>query len=162
MIVPAYNEAAGIERAVRALAGGDYPPHEVIVIDDGSTDGTGEIVERLALPGVRVIRQTNAGKAAALNAGLNLASGEVIVTIDADTVFERDTLRRLVEPFADPSVGAAAGNTKVGNRRSLLGIWQHTDYVIGFNLDRRLYDVLQCMPTVPGAVGAFRREAIER
>jgi cellulose synthase/poly-beta-1,6-N-acetylglucosamine synthase-like glycosyltransferase len=161
VIVPAFNEAAGIERAVRSLAGGDYPAHEVVVVDDGSADGTGEIVERLGLPGVRLIRQPNAGKAAALSAGLAVASGEVVVTVDADTVFENQTLRRLVEPFADPTVGAAAGNTKVGNRRSLLGRWQHIDYVIGFNLDRRLYDTLRCMPTVPGAVGAFRRRAIE-
>jgi cellulose synthase/poly-beta-1,6-N-acetylglucosamine synthase-like glycosyltransferase len=133
----------------------------VVVVDDGSVDGTGEIVERLGLPRVRVIRQPNAGKAAALSTGLAAASAEVIVTVDADTVFESQTLRRLVEPFADPAVGAAAGNTKVGNRRGLLGHWQHIDYVIGFNLDRRLYDTLRCMPTVPGAVGAFRRRAIE-
>ncbi len=161
VIVPAFNEAAGIERAVSSLAGGDYPAHEVVVVDDGSVDDTAEIVEGLGLPGVRVIRQPNAGKAAALSAGLAAASADVIVTVDADTVFEEDTLRRLVEPFADPGVGAAAGNTKVGNRRGLLGNWQHIDYVIGFNLDRRLYDTLRCMPTVPGAVGAFRRGAID-
>ena len=161
VILPAYNEAAGIEAAVRSLAGGDYPAHEVIVVDDGSTDGTSEIVESLDLPGVRVIRQPNSGKAAALNAGLAVAAGDVIVTVDADTLFEEQSLRRLVQPFSDRSVGATAGNTKVGNRRGLLGLWQHIDYVTGFNLDRRLYDVLRCMPTVPGAVGAFRREAIE-
>jgi peptidoglycan/xylan/chitin deacetylase (PgdA/CDA1 family)/glycosyltransferase involved in cell wall biosynthesis len=161
VIVPAFNEATGIERAVKSLAGGDYPAHEVVVVDDGSVDGTGEIVEGLDLPRVRVLRQPNAGKAAALSAGLTVASGEVIVTVDADTVFEDQTLRRLVEPFADPTVGAVAGNTKVGNRRGLLGRWQHIDYVIGFNLDRRLYDTLRCMPTVPGAVGAFRRRAID-
>ncbi len=161
VILPAYNEATGIEGAVRSLAGGDYPAHEVIVVDDGSTDDTSEIVEGLDLPGVRVIRQANSGKAAALNSGLTVASGDVIVTVDADTVFEDESLRRLVEPFQDSSVGATAGNTKVGNRRGVLGLWQHIDYVTGFNLDRRLYDVLRCMPTVPGAVGAFRREAIE-
>ena len=161
VIVPAFNEGVGIERAVRSLAGGDYPAHEVVVVDDGSDDGTAELVEGLGLEGVRVIRQANAGKAAALSTGLAAASAEVIVTVDADTVFEEDTLRRLVEPFADPEVGAAAGNTKVGNRRGLLGRWQHIDYVIGFNLDRRLYDTLRCMPTVPGAVGAFRRRAID-
>jgi cellulose synthase/poly-beta-1,6-N-acetylglucosamine synthase-like glycosyltransferase/peptidoglycan/xylan/chitin deacetylase (PgdA/CDA1 family) len=161
IIVPAYNEAAGIERAVHSLAGGDYPSHEVVVVDDGSDDGTADLVERLDLPSVRVIRQPNSGKAAALNAGLAIATGEIVVTVDADTVFEEKTLRRLVGPFADSEVGAAAGNTKVGNRRGLLGVWQHIDYVTGFNLDRRLYDVLRCMPTVPGAVGAFRREAID-
>jgi peptidoglycan/xylan/chitin deacetylase (PgdA/CDA1 family)/glycosyltransferase involved in cell wall biosynthesis len=161
VIVPAFNEATGIERAVKSLAVGDYPAHEVVVVDDGSVDGTGDIVESLDLPRVRVLRQPNAGKAAALSAGLAVASAEVIVTVDADTVFEDQTLRRLVEPFADPTVGAVAGNTKVGNRRGLLGRWQHIDYVIGFNLDRRLYDTLRCMPTVPGAVGAFRRRAID-
>jgi cellulose synthase/poly-beta-1,6-N-acetylglucosamine synthase-like glycosyltransferase/peptidoglycan/xylan/chitin deacetylase (PgdA/CDA1 family) len=161
VVVPAFNEAAGIARAVESLERGDYPAHEVVVVDDGSTDGTGEIVESLDLPGVRVLRQPNAGKAAALSAGVAVASGEVIVTVDADTVFEDRTLRRVVEPFADSSVGAAAGNTKVGNRRGLLGLWQHIDYVTGFNLDRRLYDVFRCMPTVPGAVGAFRRRAID-
>ena len=161
VVVPAFNESAGIERAIRSLAGGDYPAHEVVLVDDGSTDGTADLVERLELPRVRVIRQANSGKASALNTGLSAATGDVIVTVDADTVFEEQTLRRLVEPFADPTVGAAAGNTKVGNRRGLLGLWQHIDYVTGFNLDRRLYDVLRCMPTVPGAVGAFRREAID-
>ena len=70
-------------------------------------------------------------------------------------------MRALVAPLAaDPEVGAVSGNTKVGNRRGLLGRWQHIEYVIGFNLDRRMFDVLRCMPTVPGAIGAFRRQAL--
>ena len=160
VIVPAFNESVGIERAVRSLDACDYPDFEVVVVDDGSTDGTGEIVEGLELPQVRVVRQTNAGKAAALNRGMSETRHEIIAMVDADTVFERDTLRQLVRPFADSGVGAVSGNTKVGNRRGLLGRWQHIEYVMGFNLDRRLYDVLRCMPTVPGAVGAFRRRAL--
>lgn len=160
IVVPAYNEAEVIEPAVRSLAGSDYGRFEVVVVDDGSEDDTAKIVEALQLPGVRVLRQANSGKAAALNAGIAAARHEVIVTVDADTVFEPGTLRRLVAPCADPRVGAVAGNTKVGNRGGMLGRWQHIDYVMGFNLDRRLYDVLQCMPTVPGAIGAFRREAL--
>ncbi len=77
--------------------------------------------------------------------------------IDGDTVFEPRPSRGWSQPFADPSVGAVAGNAKVANRRGLIGRWQHIEYVIGFNLDRRVYDVWRCMPTVPGAVGAFRR-----
>ena len=69
--------------------------------------------------------------------------------VDGDTVFEPDTIAKLVQPLADPAVGAVSGNTKVGNRSRLLGRWQHIEYVMGFNLDRRLYDVLRCMPTVP-------------
>jgi peptidoglycan/xylan/chitin deacetylase (PgdA/CDA1 family)/glycosyltransferase involved in cell wall biosynthesis len=161
IIVPAFNEAVGIEGAVRSLAASSYPDFEVIVVDDGSVDGTGEVVERLDLPRVRVIRQPNAGKPAALNHGLEVAQHDVIVMVDADTIFEPETLGRLVEPLADSDVGAVSGNTKVGNRRRLLGRWQHIEYVMGFNLDRRLYDVLQCMPTVPGAAGAFRRRALD-
>jgi cellulose synthase/poly-beta-1,6-N-acetylglucosamine synthase-like glycosyltransferase len=81
--------------------------------------------------------------------------------VDGDTVFEAEALRRLVQPLHDPTVGAVSGNTKVGNRRGLLGRWQHIEYVTGFNLDRRMYEVLQCTPTVPGAIGAFRREALD-
>ena len=69
-------------------------------------------------------------------------------------------MRRLVQRLADPTVGAVSGNTKVGNRGGLLGRWQHIEYVTGFNLDRRMYEVLQCTPTVPGAIGAFRRDAL--
>jgi cellulose synthase/poly-beta-1,6-N-acetylglucosamine synthase-like glycosyltransferase/peptidoglycan/xylan/chitin deacetylase (PgdA/CDA1 family) len=160
VVVPAFDEAVGIERAVRSLASSDYPELEVIVVDDGSTDGTGELVERLGLDRVVVVRQPNMGKPAALNHGIATARHDLLVLVDADTVFEPATLGRLVQPFRDPGVGAVSGNTKVGNRRGLLGRWQHIEYVMGFNLDRRLYDVLQCMPTVPGAIGAFRRQAL--
>jgi poly-beta-1,6 N-acetyl-D-glucosamine synthase len=160
IVVPAYNEAAGIEQAVRSLAVSDYPEFEVVVVDDGSTDGTGELVDKMGLPRVRVIREPNRGKAEALNTAIAAAKHELVATVDADTVFEPETLGALVRPFADERVGAVAGNTKVGNRNSLLGRWQHIDYVTGFNLDRRLYDVLGCMPTVPGAVGAFRKSAL--
>jgi cellulose synthase/poly-beta-1,6-N-acetylglucosamine synthase-like glycosyltransferase/peptidoglycan/xylan/chitin deacetylase (PgdA/CDA1 family) len=160
VVVPAYNEATGIEQAVRALAASDYPEFEVVVVDDGSTDGTGELVDKMGLPRVRVIREPNRGKAEALNTAIAAASHELVATVDADTVFEPETLGALVRPLADERVGAVAGNTKVGNRHSMLGRWQHIDYVTGFNLDRRLYDVLGCVPTVPGAVGAFRKSAL--
>ncbi|AGZ46224.1 bifunctional polysaccharide deacetylase/glycosyltransferase family 2 protein [Actinoplanes friuliensis] len=160
VIVPAYNEKEGIEAAVRSLAGGDYPDIEVVVVDDGSTDGTAAIVEQLRLPNVRVIRVPNGGKANALNTGIALARHDLIVTVDGDTIFEPDSVRMLVQPFASPAVGAVAGNVKVGNRDTLVAGWQHIEYVIGFNLDRRLYEVLNCMPTVPGAIGAFRRSAL--
>ncbi len=160
IVVPAYNEAVGIAGAVTSLAASEYPAFEIIVVDDGSSDGTGDIVERLRLPRVQVIRQVNAGKAAALNTGVRLARHEIVVCVDADTQFESDTLAWLARPFADPHVGAVSGNTKVANRGRLIGRWQHIEYVMGFNLDRRLYDVLDCMPTVPGAVGAFRRGAL--
>ncbi|MFE3107958.1 bifunctional polysaccharide deacetylase/glycosyltransferase family 2 protein [Kitasatospora indigofera] len=161
VIVPAYNESAGIEAAVRSLLASDHPV-EVIVVDDGSTDGTADIVEALRLPGVRVVRQQNAGKPAALNTGIAAASCNLLVMVDGDTVFEPDAVRMIVQPFANRRVGAVSGNAKVVNRGGLLGRWQHIEYVVGFNLDRRLFDLAECMPTVPGAVGAFRREALLR
>ena len=161
VLVPAYNEAKCIENTVRSLMASEHPI-EVLVIDDGSSDGTARIVEAMGLPNVRVVRQLNAGKPAALNRGLANARHDIIVMMDGDTVFEPSTVRELVQPFGDPRVGAVAGNAKVGNRDSLIGAWQHIEYVMGFNLDRRMYDILRCMPTIPGAVGAFRRSALER
>ena len=160
VLVPAYNEEAGIESTVRSLLASTHPYLEVIVIDDGSTDQTADLATWIDDPRVRVIRQPNSGKAAALNTGLAQASYDVVVMVDADTVFEPDALYRLIQPLAHPAVGAVSGNTKVGNRRGLLGRWQHLEYVFGFNLDRRMFEVLECMPTVPGAIGAFRRDAL--
>ncbi|MGW0567714.1 bifunctional polysaccharide deacetylase/glycosyltransferase family 2 protein [Streptomyces tauricus] len=159
VIVPAYNEKECIANTLKSLAQSTHPI-EIIVVDDGSTDGTKEIAEALGMPNVRVIRQENAGKPAALNNGVRNASHDIVVMMDGDTVFEADTVRQLVQPFADPDVGAVAGNAKVGNRNTIIGAWQHIEYVMGFNLDRRMYDLLRCMPTIPGAIGAFRREAV--
>jgi cellulose synthase/poly-beta-1,6-N-acetylglucosamine synthase-like glycosyltransferase len=161
VVVPAYNEEAGIAATVRSLLASRYDGDlEVIVVDDGSTDATAEIVARLRLPGVRIIRQRNAGKPAALNHGIAAARHDVLVLVDADTVFQPDALARLVNRLQDPAIGAVSGNTKVGNRTGILGRWQHLEYVMGFNLDRRMYDMIRTMPTVPGAIGAFRRDAL--
>ncbi len=160
VVVPAYNEEKTIGPAVRSLAASAHPGVEVLVVDDGSTDGTADAVRDLRLGNVRVVRIPNGGKAGALNAGVALSRHDLVVMVDADTLVEPDAIHRLVQPFADPRVGAVAGNVKVGNRRGLIGRWQHMEYVIGFNLDRRLYDTFGCIPTIPGALGAFRREAL--
>jgi cellulose synthase/poly-beta-1,6-N-acetylglucosamine synthase-like glycosyltransferase len=138
-----------------------HPDVEIVVVDDGSTDDTAAIVDRFAAEGVRLVQQPNQGKAAALAAGMDTAEGDLIVTADGDTIFEPGAITALVAPFDDPQVGAVSGNTKVGNRSGVVGRWQHIEYVMGFNLDRRMYEGLDCMPTVPGAVGAFRRQAVE-
>jgi cellulose synthase/poly-beta-1,6-N-acetylglucosamine synthase-like glycosyltransferase/peptidoglycan/xylan/chitin deacetylase (PgdA/CDA1 family) len=165
VLVPAFNEEAGIEASVRSLCTQDYPDFEVIVIDDGSTDATRAIVEGLiaefGASRCSLVCQENAGKSNALNAGLGRARGEVIVTVDADTAFTPGALAKLVQPLRDERVGAVSGNTKVANRHRVLGRWQHLEYTMGFNLDRRMYDILGCMPTVPGAIGAFRLRALD-
>ncbi|WP_062640081.1 bifunctional polysaccharide deacetylase/glycosyltransferase family 2 protein [Streptomyces maremycinicus] len=163
VIVPAYNEKECIANTLKSLAKSTHPI-EIIIVDDGSDDNTSEIsreaARALGMTNVRVIRQENAGKPAALNNGVRSARYDIVVMMDGDTVFEPDAVHHLVQPFADPKVGAVAGNAKVGNRNTVIGAWQHIEYVMGFNLDRRMYDLLRCMPTIPGAIGAFRREAV--
>ncbi|MBV9922635.1 MAG: glycosyltransferase, partial [Pseudonocardia sp.] len=159
VIVPAYNEIKNIEATIRSILANDHPL-EVLVIDDGSTDGTAELVESLRLPNVRVLRQRNSGKSMALNAGIRAARHEIIIMIDGDTVFESDTVRLLAQPFADPWVGAVAANVKIANRDEFIGRMQHIEYVVGFNIDRRVQDMTGSIATVPGAGGAFRRTAL--
>ncbi|MQA03341.1 MAG: glycosyltransferase [Streptosporangiales bacterium] len=148
VVVPAYNERECIAATVRSIVASEHPV-EVIVVDDGSTDGTAEVAERLGLGNVRVIRRANGGKPSALNAGIAAASSDLIVMVDGDTTFAPQTVSNLVRPFADPRIGAVAGNVKVGDRRNMVGLWQHIEYVIGFNIDRRVYDVLHACPPSP-------------
>ena len=163
VLVAAYNEARVIEASVRRVLESRGVEPEVIVIDDGSTDGTGAIVARAFAgePRVRLLTLPNGGKARALNRGLALAGGEIIVALDADTQFEPETIARLARWFADPSVGAVAGNAKVGNRVNLVTRWQAVEYVTAQNLERRALARLGAIMVVPGAVGAWRRAALE-
>ena len=161
VIVPAFNEAANIVATVRSLLASEHADLEIIVVDDGSTDDTATLVEALDHANVRVLRRTNGGKAAALRTGVAAARNDVLVLIDGDTIVEPDTIGMLIRAFADPAVGAVAGNAKVANRRGVIGRWQHLEYVVAFNLDRRVFEMADCMTTVPGALGGFRRSALE-
>jgi peptidoglycan/xylan/chitin deacetylase (PgdA/CDA1 family)/glycosyltransferase involved in cell wall biosynthesis len=160
VLVPAHNEELGIVASVRSILASDYPEVEVVVVDDGSTDGTAGAVEEMDDPRVLLVRQANGGKPAALNTGIARASHDLLVMVDGDTTLDRDALRHLAARFADPKVGAVSGNAKVANRRGLLGLWQHLEYVHGFNLDRRMLEALDCIPTIPGAIGAYRRDVL--
>ncbi|WP_037833954.1 bifunctional polysaccharide deacetylase/glycosyltransferase family 2 protein [Streptomyces sp. NRRL F-4474] len=159
-IVPAHNEEATIASCVRALLDGGCPDIDVVVVDDGSTDGTAAAARSVADPRVRVVTQPNRGKPAALNAGITHAAHDVILMVDADTVIAPGAAAHLAAAFTDPAVGAVAGNTKVANRTGLLPLWQHLEYVMSFGLERRLFDLIGASPTVPGAIGAFRRSAL--
>ena len=162
VLVPAYNEAKVICRTVEKLLASDYPDARVIVIDDGSTDGTGDIVEKVfALePRVTLLRKENAGKSTALNLGLEHAETEIVICVDADTGLAEDAIRMLARHFADPKVGAVAGNVKIGNRKNALTAWQSVEYITSQNFDRRAYGLLNSVPVVPGAIGAWRKSAI--
>jgi len=164
VIIAAYNEEKVIARTVRSLLASSHPHFEIIVVDDGSPDRTGGVVRECfgGEPRVRLFSQANGGKAKALNLGLRCAVGEIIVALDADTVFPPETVGALAQRFADPRVGAVAGNAKVGNRVNLVTRWQALEYVTAQNLDRRAFAALNGITVVPGAVGAWRRSLIER
>jgi peptidoglycan-N-acetylglucosamine deacetylase len=158
VLIPAYNEEAAIVQTVNAALACDYPKLEILVMDDGSTDHTPELVRTnfKADPRVRMISQPNRGKPAALNHGLAEATGEIIISIDGDTIVDPEAIPRLVRHFADPKVGAVAGNVKVINRNRWLTRWQALEYITSQNLEKRAFDLLNCIPVVPGAVGAWR------
>ncbi len=164
VLIPAFNEEKVIVSAIRRILESRYPALEVIVVDDGSTDATTAVVQASYAnePRVRLLTIPNGGKAHAVNTALREAAGSVIVALDADTQFEPDTLPRLVRWFADPEVGAVAGNAKVGNRINLITWWQALEYITAQNLERRALAALGAITVVPGAVGAWRREALEQ
>jgi len=163
VIVPAYNEEKVIVQTVTSLLASDHPPNfEIVVVDDGSKDQTCNRIKEAFSdePRVRLFSKANSGKPAALNFGVTRTAAEIIVALDADTIFARDTISKLVRHFADPQIGAVAGNAKVGNRLNLLTRWQALEYITSQNLDRRAFNLLNCITVVPGAVGAWRRELV--
>jgi cellulose synthase/poly-beta-1,6-N-acetylglucosamine synthase-like glycosyltransferase len=151
-------------QTVRHILASNYSNLEVIVIDDGSVDGTPEVIRQHFVQDarVRLISIANSGKAAALNRGLAEARGNVVVALDADTYFQRDSISKLVRWFENPEVGAVAGNAKVGNRVNVITRWQALEYITSQNLERRALATLGCITVVPGAIGAWRRAALEK
>ncbi|HZU22257.1 MAG TPA: glycosyltransferase, partial [Terriglobales bacterium] len=165
VLVPAYNEEKVIARTVQAVLNSSYKNLRVIVIDDGSRDRTlavarQEFTAEIAQGRVLVLTKPNSGKAEALNFGLQHVTEEIYVGIDADTVIAHDAIARLVPHFADPEIGAVAGNAKVGNRVNLWTRWQALEYVTSQNFERRALNTLNAVTVVPGALGAWRTDAV--
>jgi cellulose synthase/poly-beta-1,6-N-acetylglucosamine synthase-like glycosyltransferase/peptidoglycan/xylan/chitin deacetylase (PgdA/CDA1 family)/spore germination protein YaaH len=163
VLIPCFDEEAVIVSSVRRILASNWPNLEVLVLDDGSKDETAARVEEAfgANDRVRLMRFSNGGKARALNKGLAVAKGEIVVALDADTQFPPETIGRLARWFRDPKIGAVAGNALVGNRVNLITRWQALEYVTAQNLERRALSALDVITVVPGAVGAWRREAVE-
>ncbi|MES2971287.1 MAG: glycosyltransferase [Patescibacteria group bacterium] len=162
ILIPAYNESAVIQSCLKSVLASNYTRFEVLVIDDGSKDNTYELANEVQDPRLRVLRKENGGKASALNYGIAEARAPFLIAIDADTVFRTRTIAKLMRHFANPRVGAVSGNTKIVNRHKLITKLQSLEYIVGFNLDRRMGDLFDCITVVPGAVGAFRKSAINR
>jgi peptidoglycan-N-acetylglucosamine deacetylase len=163
VLIPAHNEQAVIVQTVTSVLASDLPNLRAIVVDDGSTDNTGSLLDEhfASEPCVQIVHQVNRGKAAALRHALALAETEIVVTIDADTEIEPDAIGKLVRHFSDPRIGAVAGNVKVGNRSRWLTRWQALEYITSQNMEKRAFDLLNCITVVPGALGAWRKSAIE-
>ncbi|MBA4493913.1 glycosyltransferase [Paenactinomyces guangxiensis] len=163
VVIAAYNEEKVINKTIHSVLRSKYAPLEVIIVNDGSKDQTEAVIKRefSGNPQVHVITQPNSGKTAAINLGYRFAKGEIIISIDADTLIADNTVPLLVRHFQDKKVAAVSGNVKVGNVRNLLTLWQHVEYITGFNLERRAFDNLNCIPVVPGAIGAWRKKAVE-
>lgn len=164
VVIPAFNEELVVGDAIRAALASDYPDLRVIVVDDGSTDDTaGAVLRDFGTdPRVRLIRQPNGGKWSALNAAYAEIDAEIVVAVDADTLLDPDAVGLLAAHFRDPRVGAVAGTVVVGNRRGLLPRLQALEYTTAQNIDRRAAERLNAMLVVPGAIGAWRAEAVRK
>jgi cellulose synthase/poly-beta-1,6-N-acetylglucosamine synthase-like glycosyltransferase/peptidoglycan/xylan/chitin deacetylase (PgdA/CDA1 family)/spore germination protein YaaH len=163
VVVPAYNEEKVIRRTIDSLLASDYPNFEIIVVDDGSADDTYNTAKETYADNSRVsvFTKANGGKAEALNFGWRQSKGEIVIGLDADTIFTSETISALAHRFVDETVGAIAGNAKVGNRINVVTKWQALEYVTSQNFDRRAFSSLNCITVVPGAVGAWRRSVLE-
>jgi cellulose synthase/poly-beta-1,6-N-acetylglucosamine synthase-like glycosyltransferase len=163
VLIPAHNEEGVIVQTVTSVLLSDHPDLRIIVVNDGSTDKTEELLDDNFShePRVRIIHQVNRGKAAALHLAMSQAETEIVVTIDADTEIETDAIRKLIRHFSDPTVGAVAGNVKVGNRSRWLTRWQALEYITSQNMEKRAFNLLNCITVVPGALGAWRKKAID-
>ena len=161
ILVPAYNEQDVISRTLESLVNLKYEKKEIIVIDDGSTDKTRAIASWYKKFGVIVLSKPNGGKASALNYGLVFAKGEIIITVDSDSMISRNSIDEVVKAMADPQVIAVSGNIRVLNNKSHLARLQELEYVVGINTMRRALALYGAVMVVPGAFGAFRKYAIE-
>jgi len=165
VLIPAYNEEKVINRTIHSVLSSTYTNLHVVVIDDGSSDRTCEVAQEefaaeIAGGRVTVLRQENGGKAKALNYGLQFVHEEIFVGIDSDTLIANDAIAYLVPHFQDAKVGAMAGNAKVGNRVNLWTRWQALEYITSQNFDRRALNTFSAVCVVPGAIGAWRTQAV--
>jgi len=161
IIVPAYNEEKVLARTLEALIEADYADKEIIVIDDGSKDNTYSVASEFSRHGVKVVRRLNGGKFAALNTGIAVSSGEIIMTVDADSMVARAAITEMVRGFEDPQVGGVAGNLKVFNRNNLLTKLQALEYIVQIQIVRRAFENFGSLTVASGAFSAFRKSALE-
>ena len=166
VLIAGHNEEDSIMRCVQSLHEQSRSPDEIIVVSDGSTDRMAEKLRRLQERGLikeAHCTQVRSGKSAAINLALRRATGDVVVIVDCDCTFDRNALKSILEPFADPRTGAVAGNIVVRNAfYNLLTTFQAIEYLISISQGKQVTDLVNQMSLVSGAFGAFRRVALER
>lgn len=161
VLVPAYNEERTICLSVQSILDSEYPDFEVIVVNDGSTDATASELQPFIADGrIRYSAKNNGGKASALNAGIALATGDIVLFSDADSIFEKDTIRNGVAYFVDPTIGALSGNdtplNPQGPLQKLLVVTSH----IGTGFVRRALSMARILPIIPGNLGMVRTDIL--
>ncbi|MCS7138636.1 MAG: glycosyltransferase [Crenarchaeota archaeon] len=162
VIIPAHNEEKTIASCIESVLENKYPWKQIIVVDDGSTDNTYKIASRYRSRITLLTRSKSSMKAYALNYGLRAATGDIVVTVDADTVIAWDFLSFVAKYFSDPFIVAASGNLRVSNYSSnLLTKLQSLEYVIAFDIGRRLQSFFNTLLIIPGAVGVMRKSILE-
>lgn len=163
VIIPAYNEQKVIGRTIHSVLATSYTGHlRVLVVDDGSQDNTAEEVKRefYGNAQVELLRKPNGGKWSALNYAYQRVLTEIVVCIDADTQLAPDAIGLMCRHFADPEVGAVAGNPKVGNRVNMITRIQAYEYVALYNVERQAMEMMDAITCVAGAVGAYRKSLV--
>ncbi|MEM4588329.1 MAG: glycosyltransferase [Nanopusillaceae archaeon] len=162
IIVPAYNEEKNIEETINSLLNLDYDKDklEIIVVDDGSKDKTYEIARKYEGKNVKVLRKENGGKASALNYGLKHASGEFIVTMDADSIVPKDALKKMLEYFDEENVMVVVPSIQVKERKKFLEMIQSVEYSYN-NFLRMIFDKLNSIYVAPGPFSIFRRKVFD-
>jgi poly-beta-1,6-N-acetyl-D-glucosamine synthase len=162
ILIPVYNEADVIGNSIHAACTIDYPNYEVVIVNDGSSDGTSEVINGFVGAGmVRVVNKaTNEGKALAINDALPCLNGEIVLIIDADAELEPSALRYMVTHFRSGRVAAVAGNPRVKNVETFLARLQLIEFTSIVSLLRRAQRVWGRVITVSGVVAAFRKSAL--
>lgn len=165
VLMPGHNEGPSLRATVIGLREQTRGDVQIVVVDDGSKDNMAAIGRQLKAEGaidVFVSTGLRGGKSAAANLGFTYCTGEIIIIADIDTSFDRDALARIIEPFADPKVGAVSGNIGVRNSdASMVAKFQAIQYLISISLGRRVTNLLEIVFIASGAFAAFRREALE-
>ncbi|MBI2646903.1 glycosyltransferase [Candidatus Woesearchaeota archaeon] len=169
VIIPSWNEGVGIVKTIQSVIDTNYPKLEIIVINDGSTDNTHDVVlqfidthnsnpKKNCIP-IKYKYVQNGGKARALNFGTSMALGDIVITIDADSVMDSNAIKNMVKHFTNPRVASVAGNVAIGNCTKPIGLIQQLEYLYGFYF-KRAESLMNAVYIVGGAAAAYRKKIV--